>query len=337
MMEEDQVNIGIVSYGLCLPDSFETAEEVSVRAGIAVGEVRKLGIERKCRPAKDDQPVAMAVKAAQQAFAGTEEVRPEEVDVVIWTGEEYKDYVAQTPSIRLQEEVGCSRAWAFDLVGQNVTSIQGIKLARDLISGDETINKVLLAGGTRNVDLVNYANRETHFLLASSASGGALLLKRQHHRNRLITTAFRVDCEMSDEVYVPGGGTEIPFSADNLDSEIMFYQVQHPAMVQHYLEQRWTGALSETARKALSGHSPDYVALRHLSPLERSAVLNGLGVSAERSAALEKWGCHGTNDIILSLDLGLQTGAIQDGFNVVLVTGGIGFTYAAALIRWGGC
>lgn len=334
-MEEDQLSIGIVSYGLYLPDSFETAEEVSVRAGIAVGEVRGLGIERKCRPAKDDQPVAMAVKAAKQAFAGTEEVRPEEVDVVIWTGEEYKDYIAQTPSIRLQEEVGCSRAWAFDLVGQNVTSIQGIKLARDLMAGDETINTVLLAGGTRNVDLVDYTNRDTRFLLASSASGGALLLKRHHRSNRLVATAFRVDCEMSDEVYVPGGGTEIPFSADNLDSDIMFYQVQHPTMVRNYLERRWTGALSETAGKALSGYSPDYIALRHLSPLERSAVLKGLGVRPEQSAALEQWGCHGTNDVILSLDLGLKSGAIQDGFNVLLLTGGIGFTYAAALIRWG--
>lgn len=337
MMGEFQLDIGIVNYGLYLPDGFETAEDVSVRAGISVGEVRRLGIERKCRPAKDDQPVAMAVKAAQQAFAGTEEVRPEEVDVVIWTGEEYKDYIAQTPSIRLQEEVGCSRAWAFDLVGQNVTSIQGIKLAWDLIAGDETINTVLLAGGTRNVDLINYANRDTHFLLASSASGGALLLKRQHRRNRLIATAFMVDCVMSDEVYVPGGGTEMPFSEDNLDSDIMFYQVQHPEMVRNYLERCWTGALSETAGKALSGHSPDYVALRHLPPAERSAVLNGLGVSPERSAALENWGCHGTNDVILSLDLGLKSGAIQDGTHVLLITGGIGFTYAAALIRWGRC
>ncbi len=335
MIEEYQMNIGIVSYGLYTPDTFETAEDVSIRAGLTSEEVRKLGIECKCRPAKDDQPVAMAVKAAKQAFAGTEEVRPEDVDVVIWTGEEYKDYIAQTPSIRLQEEVGCSRAWAFDLVGQNVTNIQGIRVARDLIAGDETINTVLLAGGTRNVDLVDYANSDTHFLLASSASGGALLLKRRHSRNHLIATAFRVDWDMSDEVYVPGGGTEIPFSEDNLDSDIMFYQVQHPEVVRNYLDQCWTEALSETAVKALSGYSPDYVALRHLSPVQRAAVLDLLGVSSDQSAALENWGCHGTNDVILSLDLGLKCGAIQDGFHVVLVTGGIGFTYAAALIRWG--
>ena len=47
--------------------------------------------------------------------------------MVIWTGEEYKDYIAQTAAIRLQEETECRNAWAFDLVGQGVTTIQGFE------------------------------------------------------------------------------------------------------------------------------------------------------------------------------------------------------------------
>ncbi|MCP4665339.1 MAG: hypothetical protein GY849_03145, partial [Deltaproteobacteria bacterium] len=143
------MNIGLVSYGLYTPSRFETAEDVAQKAGLSAGDVMNLGIEGKCLPSEDDQPVIMAEKAAKQAFERAEGVGPEDVDVVIWTGEEYKDYIAQTASIRLQEEVGCRNAWAFDLVAQGVTSIQGLRIAGDLIFGDDTVDTVLLAGGTR--------------------------------------------------------------------------------------------------------------------------------------------------------------------------------------------
>lgn len=329
------MNIGVVSYGLYVPDGFETAKVVAEKSGLTVDAVKALGIERKFLPAPDDQPVTMAVKAAKQAFEQTKDVKPLDVDVVLWTGEEYKDYIAQTASIRLQEEVGCRNAWAFDLLGQGVTSILGLRVARDLMIGDETVNTVLLTGGTRNIDLVDYGNPNTHFLLASSASGGAILLKRDHDGNHLMDTTFIVDSEMADEVYVPGGGTENPFSPENLQSELMFFQVVHPEALSNYLDGRWPLALMEAVKKVLPDRSPDYLALRHLSPADHQRLINDLEVKPERSMALSEWGHHGSNDILISLDCGLKNNIIKDGDLVVLASGGIGFTYAAALIRWG--
>jgi 3-oxoacyl-[acyl-carrier-protein] synthase-3 len=326
--------IGIVSYGLYTPAAFETAEDVAARSGLGLDEVRALGIERKCLPAVEDQPIPMAVKAAKQALERAGDIKPEDVDLVLWTGEEYKDYVAQTAAIRLQEEVGCRRAWAFDLVGQGVTTLLGLRLARDMIKSDPTINTVLLAGGTRNVDLVDYRNPGTRWLLPLSASGGALVLRRGDFHHTLEKMAFIVDPEMADEVYVPGGGTEIPFSADNLNSAIMFYNTPHPEIVKAYLTGRWIEALTEAATKAMADGTPDYLALPHLAPTQRAEVLSRLGVNPDHSAALDQWGCHGTNDVLLSLDLGLKAGAIREGSCVVLVSGGIGFTYAVAMIRW---
>jgi 3-oxoacyl-[acyl-carrier-protein] synthase-3 len=326
--------IGIVSYGLYTPAEFETAEDVAVRSGLAIEEVRALGIERKCRPSAEDQPIPMAVKAAKQALERAGDTKPEDVDLVLWTGEEYKDYIAQTAAIRLQEEVGCRRAWAFDLVGQGVTTLLGLRLAGDMMRSDPTISTVLLAGGTRNVDLVDYRNPDTRWLLPLSASGGALVLRRGGFRHSLEEIVFIVDPEMADEVYVPGGGTEIPFRPDNLGSAVMFYNTPHPEIVRDYLAGRWIEALTEVAAKTLAGLSADYLALPHLAPGQRGEALSRLGVSPEQSAALDQWGGHGTNDVLISLALGVKSGAVREGSRVLLVSGGIGFTYAAALIRW---
>jgi len=329
------MDFGIVSFGFYVPQAFETAAELALQSGLSADEVAALGIELKFLPAPEDQPVSMAVKAARQVFQKNRAVKPADVDVVIWTGEEYKDYIAQTAAIRLQEEVGCRNAWAFDLVGQGVTSILGLRVAHDLMLGDPTVNTVLLAGGTRNIDLVDPTNLNTLFLLAASASGGAILLKRDHRENLLLDTHFIVDAEMADAVFVPGGGTAQPFRADNLRSESMFYQVSDPITLAEYLQNRWCQALVEVIKQVVPERTPDYLALRHLTPQERRRVLEELQLKPEQSMALNNWGHHGPNDILISLDHGLKSKAVRNGSLVVLASGGIGFTYAAALVQWG--
>ncbi len=334
-MSKREFNVGLAGYGLYLPRGVETAAQVAARSGLSEEKVRDLGIEGKLQPGPEDQPVVMAVKAARTALEQTPGVSPEEVDLVLWIGEEYKDYIAQTASIRLQEEAGCKKAWAFDLVGQGTTSLVGLRVARDMMVGDDAINTVLLAGGTRNVDLVDYANPRTRFLLAASASGGALILRRDLGRNLLKEILVRVDSKMADEVYVPGGGTEHPFAPDNLDSPEMFYQVQDPPLLEEYLKEAFPQGLIRTTQQVCGEAAPDYLALRHLAPAMRERVLAGLNLKEEQSSSLDKIGHHGTNDVIISLDAGLRSGAVREGKTVCLASAGIGFTYAAAVLEWG--
>ena len=162
-----------------------------------------------------------------------------------------------------------------------------------------------------------------------------MILKRDHPENHLLETAFCVDAEMADAVYVPAGGTEIPFSEDNLSSALMFFQVTHPEKLTEYLKKQWASALCGIAKKVLPDKPPDYLALRHLSVNDRQRVLDALNVNSNQSLSLAEWGHHGPNDVIISLDLALKTGAIREGSRVIMVSGSIGFSYGAALVRWG--
>jgi 3-oxoacyl-[acyl-carrier-protein] synthase-3 len=337
----NEYQLGIVSYGLYLPSTFETAEEIAWRSGLSRERViQELGIEKKNLPATEDLPVVMAVKAARQALERAREIDPGEIDVVIWTGEEYKDYIAQTAGIRVQEEVGARNAWAFDLIGQGTTSLVGVRTAQDLMIGDPSVRTVLLAGGTRNIDLVDPSNPHTRWMLPASASGAALLVRRGHPRNRLLGTAFSVDPEMADEVFVPGGGTVQPFSPEMLNTGAMSFQVARPEKVEAYLADRLPLQLVALIKRCMAqagfpGESPDYLALRHLLPPQKGRVLEGLGFTGERTDSLADAGHHGPNDVVISLDRGLKREAVKDGSRVLLAAAGIGFTYGAALFQWG--
>ena len=331
----DKHRFGMAGYGLCLPQQLETESELMDRTGLDRETLAALGLRSRYRPSPEDQPVPMAEKAALQAFERAGTITPEMVDLVLWTGEEYKDYIAQTASIRLQEAIGCRRAWAFDLVGQGVSLLHGLRVARDIMIGDRDLQTVLLAGGTRNIDLVDQRRPETRFLLPYSASGAAMILQRGVLNNELVDVRLKADPVMADEVCVPGGGTQRPFSAENIGAPEMFFQVARPEVLGNYLDTVWPERLLDITRDLLDGIRPDYLALRHLAPACRTRVLQGLGLGDQHSASLEHAGHHGSNDVLLSLELGHRQGLIKAGDRVVLLSGGIGFNYGAALIRWG--
>jgi 3-oxoacyl-[acyl-carrier-protein] synthase-3 len=341
-MGEKETKVGIVSYGLYLPKDFETADEIAAKSGLSKDEIiNNIGLVKKYKPGQADQPVTMARMAAEIAFEkakGT--VMPEDIDVVLWTGEEYKDYIAQTASIRIQEEVKAYNAWAFDIIGQGTTSLIGIRLARDLMVGDSAVNTVLLAGGTRDYDLVNYKDPDTKWMLPTSASGAAMILRRDYVNNTILGMATIVDPEMADEVYVPVGGTVNPFSVDNVETKGMFFNVFNPSLMDKYLAERMPARMVEVIGKALndagmSGKKPDYLAMRYLLPEQRKNVLEALEIGESKSDALSDSGHHGPNDVIISLDRAAQKGIIKKGSIVVLASAGIGFTYSAAVLQYG--
>ncbi len=331
--------VGVAGYGLYIPEGVETAAEIAARSGLPEADViGGLGLMQKPRPAPDDQPGVMAAQAARSAVneAG---IDPGKIDLVIWIGEEYKDYICQTAGIRLQEELGAREAWAFDLVGQGTTLLTGLRVAADLMAGDAAVNLVLLAGGSRTVDLVDYRNPDTHWLLPTAAGGGAMILKRGLDSNRLLGWHMVVDPEMADECFVMGGGTLRPFNPDNLGTAEMFFGTPRPEVVGDYLSERFAVRLGDAIAAALDDaclDRADYLVLPHLAPAQRRKVLDRFGLGEDQGSDLAAWGHLGPFGPLLGLDLARREGRLEAGDRVVLAAAGIGFTFAAGVIDWTG-
>ena len=222
-------SIGIVSTGVYLPVDRMTAKEISEQAGIPLEVVeQKMGIKEKPIPGKDDHTVEMGIRAAKGAIekAG---INPKEIDLVIYIGEEHKEYPLWTAGIKLQHEVGAVNAWAFDTVLRCGTTIMGLKVAKDMMKSDPSINTVLLAGGHRNVDFINYKNPRTRFMFNLAAGGGAIILQKGHHANQLLDSHIITDGSFSEDVYVTTGGTKNPITKETLDAGLYQLDVLDPS------------------------------------------------------------------------------------------------------------
>jgi 3-oxoacyl-[acyl-carrier-protein] synthase III len=332
--------IGIVSTGVYLPDEYMTGKEIAEMAGIPTHIVEeKMGIKKKHVPGPNDHTCEMGILAAKQAIerAG---IDPLEIDVVIYIGEEHKEYPLWTAGIKLQEAVGALNAWAFDVALRCGTTVLALKVAKSLMMADPTVKTVLLAGGYRNVDFIDYQNPRTRFMFNLGAGGGAILLKKDHNENVLLETELITDGSFSEDVVVVSGGTKHPITKEAIEQRQNKLDVLDPEGMKQRLEQKsmvnFIKVIRESVRKSgLKEDDISYLAMLHMKKSAHEYVLRELGLSDDQSIYLEEYGHIGQIDQILSLELALKEGKVKDSDLVVFVSAGIGYAWGAAAIKWG--
>ena len=143
-MTDATFNMGIVSTGMYLPETVMTAEEISEESGLPLWVVKeKLGINQKHVPTPGIHPNAMAVEAGKQAI-GKAGIDPKEIDVLLCTTEEWKEYNLWTAGIDLAYELGATNAWGMDLHMRCATTIAALKLWQEAV-GEKKLKDKLLA------------------------------------------------------------------------------------------------------------------------------------------------------------------------------------------------
>lgn len=334
------MQIGILSTGVYLPDETLTGKDISELAGIPQYVVEeKMGIKRKRIPGTDDHTCEMGIIAAKKAISKAG-IDPLEIDLVIYIGEEHKEYPLWTAGIKLQEEVGAINAWAFDVALRCGTTVMALKVAKNMMIAEPEIETVLLAGGYRNVDFIDYENPRTRFMYNLGAGGGAILLKKGHNENILLETKMITDGSFSEDVVVVAGGTKNPITKEALDNRLYKLDVLDPVGMKHRLEEKsmvnFLKVIRESVRK--SGYQEEdisYLAILHMKKSAHEYVLRELGLSEHQSIYLEDYGHIGQIDQILSLELALEEGKVKDGDLVVFASAGIGYAWGATTIKWG--
>lgn len=339
--------IGIVSVGTYSPERYMSSAEIAALSGYPEWVIRdKLGIHGKYVGGPDDHPNAMGVQAALDCLAQTD-IPAEEIDVVLCTTEEWREYLLWTSGIDLAYNIGATRAWALDLHNRCATTVSALKMARDMLLADPDINTVLIAGGYRVADFINFANPRTSFLWNIGAGGGALLLRKNWPANQVLGSHLIVDGAMSRHVIVPASGTlQFPTDAAVRDGLFYFDLVQPEAMKERLNAismDNWLLCVDEALRK--SGPRPDgapytradidFLNMVLIKPSGHREMLSRLGLTEEQSVYLGAYGHTGEQDAMFAIKEGLAQGRLKDGDLMVIVAAGIGYVWGATVVRWG--
>ena len=336
------VNVGIVGVGTYLPNKIMTAKEISDATNGVWSEeaVRlKLGINQKCIPGDDDGTQEMGVRAAKACLENTG-VDPKEIDVILCIGEEWKEYPLTTSAIYIQDQIGAVNAWGIDVQNRCCTCVAAMEIAKDMLLADDDLNTIMVVGGYRNGDFVDYADKDMSMMFNLGAGAGAMILKKNYGKNLLLASKIMSDGSISRTAGVEIGGIVNPITKDNLDQAYKSLRLMDAKKMKDRLNEvsmpNWYHCIDESLRKAgLTRSDITYLDVLHMKRSGHFAMLKELGLNEDQSIYLENYGHIGQLDQILSLELALKEGKVKDGDIVCMIAAGIGYAWAANVIKWG--
>ena len=336
------VNVGIVGTGVYLPKKIMTAAEIAAATGGIWSEdaVRsKLGINQKYIAGPDEGTQEMGALAALKCLEKTG-VDPKEIDLILCMGEEWKEYPLTTSALYIQDRIGAVNAWGIDVQNRCCTCVSAMKIARDMMVADETINTVLIAGGYRNGDFVDYTDKDMSMMYNLSCGGGAILLKKNYGKNLLLGSKIIADGSLSRTAGVEIGGIAKPFTPENVEEGYRSLRLLDAKKMKDRLNivsmPNWYKCIDESLLQAgLERKDIDYLDILHIKRSGHRGMLADLGLTEDQSIYLEDFGHIGQVDQILSLELAIEQGKVKPGSVVCMIAAGIGYVWSANIIRWG--
>lgn len=338
----EKTTVGIVGVGTYLPSKKMTAKEISEKTNGVWSEeaiINKLGIVEKFIPGDDDGTQEMGVRAALNCLKNCN-VDPKDIDVILCIGEEWKEYPLTTSALYIQDRIGAVNAWGIDVQNRCCTCVSAMQIARDMLIAEDNIKTIMIVGGYRNGDFVDYSDKNMSMMYDLGAGGGALIMQKGVKKNLLLGSKIIADGSISRTAGCEIGGIVHPFTKDNIEEGYKSLRLMDPVKMKARLNEvsmsNWFKCIDEALKEAhLTRKDITYLDVLHMKRSGHLAMLKDLGLNENQTTYLENYGHIGQIDQILSLEIGLKEGKIKSGDVVCMIAAGIGYVWSANIIRWG--
>ena len=275
-------HVGIVGTGIYIPKGRMTAKEISEATNGVWSEqavIDKLGIIEKSIPVSlpDDGSQEMGALAALDALKNTK-IDPKEIDVVLSITEEWKEYPLTTSALYIQDRIGATNAWGIDVQNRCCTTVTALKMAKDMLIADDEINVIMVAGGYRNGDFVDFTDKSMSMMYDLAAGGGAIILKKNYGKNVLLGSHMIGDGSLSRTAGVEIGGQCNPLSLANLDESKKSLRLMDAQKMKDRLNEvsmnNWYRCIDESLRKSnMTRKDIGFLDILHITRLQRTAKI----------------------------------------------------------------
>ncbi len=334
--------VGIVGTGIYLPSNSMSNEDIAKKTnGIWTSEAvyEKLGIKRVLLADKHEGAQEMAYLAALDCLKNTG-VNPLDIDVILSVTEEWKEYPLTTSALYVQGKIGATNAWGIDMQNRCSTTVSTIKIAKDMLMADKDIDTILIVGGYRNNDFVDFTDKQMSMMYNLSSGGGAIILQKNYGKNLVLGSHMMADGTLARTAGVEIGGSVNPITKDNIQEAYKSLKLMDPVKMKNRLNEvsfpNWLNCVDKSLEKShITREDLNYLGILHIKRSGHNAMLQELGLQENQTIYLEDYGHIGQIDQILSLHLANERNMIKNGDHLCLLAAGIGYVWASTIVRWG--
>jgi 3-oxoacyl-[acyl-carrier-protein] synthase III len=290
----------------------------------------RTGIKERHLAAKNEFTSDLAAQAALRAMqrAG---VTADQIELII-VATITPDMPFPSTACLVQRKIGAHRAAGFDLEAACSGFIYGLEIAQQFIMS-RTYDTVLVIGAEKLSSIVDWKDRNTCVLFGDGA--GAAILQNRPNAHGLLTAVMGADGRKSDLLFMAGGGSRCPATAESVASGMHYLRMEGKETFKNAVQ-----AMETAAEEALRRCEIDISRIKCIIPHQANrriidAVADRLGAKPEQLFVnLHKYGNTSAASVAIALDEAVTSGQVQRGDLILMIVFGAGLTWGAAVIEW---
>ena len=275
----------------------------------------------------------LGAAAAQEAL-DRRGISAEDIDLII-VGTVTPDMMFPATACLIQDKLGASRAWGFDLSAACCGFVYSLSVGAQFIATGAH-DRVLVIGVDVMSSIINYKDRATCVIFGDGA-GAVLLEADDGEENGFIGFHHRVEGSGGQCLYMPAGGSRKPATAETVERNEHTVHQDGRQVFKYAVRQT-----HETTTALLRRHGMTTVDISLLIAHQANvrileATAERLGLSEDKVVKnIQRLGNTTAATIPLALYDAVTDGRIDKGDLILFSSVGAGFTTGASLLRWSG-
>jgi 3-oxoacyl-[acyl-carrier-protein] synthase III len=292
--------------------------------------VTRTGIRERRVGAPGETTSMMGAEAVRRVLTARG-LSPGDIDALI-VATVTPDMLFPATACLIQDQVGLSRAWGFDLSAACSGFLYALTTGAQLVASG-VHDRVIVVGADLMSSIIDPLDRTTAVLFGDGA--GAALLEPADEGYGLVDFHHRVDGSGRDDLMMPAGGSLLPPSAATVAARQHFLKQNGRAVFKFAVTHMVESVRVVLERNGLTPADLAMVVPHQANQRILDATAERLGMPHERVATvLARYGNTTGATLPLALDEMIRQGRIVRGDLVVLTAVGAGLTSGATLLRW---
>ena len=295
---------------------------------------KRTGIKERRIAAEDESTSDLGVKAAEVAIkrAG---IAKEEIDLIICATLSPDHFCMPSTACVIAGKLGINDVMAFDVSAACSGFVYMLSMAKAFIESGAKKN-VLLIGAEKISSVVDYTDRSTCILFGDGA-GAAIISVTEDKNEAIIDIHASADGRYGDLLITPGCGSKYPCSQETLDNKLNYIKMQGNDVYKVAVKTLTNDVIDILEKNNITALEIDHFIPHQANFRIIEAVRAKLDFPIEKTVlTVAKYGNTSAASIPMAMNDAYEEGRIKKGDLMLLDTFGGGFTWASALVHFGG-
>ncbi|HUH99015.1 MAG TPA: beta-ketoacyl-ACP synthase III [Anaerolineales bacterium] len=323
----------ITGWGMSVPDTVLTNDDLSKMVETSDAWIRDRTGIRERHIARDNQfPSTLGVEAALKALE-VANLRPTDLDLIICSTSS-PEYIFPATACLIQDQLGASKAGAFDLLAACSGFIYGVNMAAQAIRSGSIKTAVVIGSETLS-RFVDWKDRNTCILFGDGA--GAFVLQASDQPGGVLSAVMHSDGSGGDSLSLPAGGSHYPATEQTVHEGKHFIQMDGKEVFRFATRVMGRAAKEVLELSGLTTNDVQWIIPHQANYRIIETAAKYLKMPLDKFIInVDRYGNTSTASIPIATVEALEKGLIKPGDKIVLVGFGAGLTWGALAAEWTG-